>query len=75
MKKALTDYFAPSANYRYARWRLSLVKHEQGETMASFLVRARNLANNCELARPVSNRVDDALVDLAITKCNSDKLR
>ena len=70
-KKKLEEYFKPAKNLPYQRHIFRQAKQKDGETMAQFVTRLRQLAVDCEFG--TDN--DDFIRDQVIDKCNSQQLR
>ena len=68
---ALSQYFRPSKNLPYQRHLFRQAKQNDGESVAQFVTRLRQLAKDCDYGVNTNDFIRDQVID----KCISEKLR
>ena len=70
-KEKITAYFTPRKNTSYNRHMFRKDSQTEGESVAQFVTRLRQLANLCEFG----DHIDDFIRDQVIDNCRSKRLR
>lgn len=70
-KERLTEYFTPHKNIPYHRHLFRQEKQNEGETIAQFVTRLRQLSVDCEFGEQTNEFIRDQVID----KCCSKSLR
>ena len=68
--KTLNKHFEPKVNIPFERYEFRNTKQEHGETIDQYIVRLRRKAAHCQF-----DKVEDAIRDQVIEKCESHRLR
>ena len=71
-KNLLNAYFKPQANLTFERNKFYTCCQKENETVAAFVTRLKDAARTCDFAHYTS---DAAIMDQAVSKCCSQKLR
>ena len=70
-EKALNDYFIPKVNSTYQNHVFRSMEQHDGETVAQFLTRLRQVVKDCDYGEQAENQIRDQLVQ----RCKSHELR
>ena len=69
--KASNDYFIPNVNSTYPNHLLCSMEQQDGETVAQFVTRLRQVVKDCDYGEQAQNQIPDQVVQ----RCKSHELR
>ena len=69
--KALNDYFIPKVNSTYQNHVFRSMEQQDGETVAQFVTRLRQVVKDCDYGEQAENQIRDQVVQ----RCKSHELR
>jgi len=69
--KALNDYFIPKVNSTYQNHLFRSMEQQDGETVAQFVTRLRQVVKDCDYGEQAENQIRDQVVQ----RCKSHELR
>ena len=69
--KALNDYFIPKVNSTYQNHLFRSMEQQDGETVAQFVTRLRQVVKDCDYSNQAQNQIRDQVVQ----RCKSHELR
>ena len=69
--KALNDYFIPKVNSTYQNQLFRSMEQQDGETVAQFVTRLRQVVKDCDYGDQAENQIRDQVVQ----RCKSHELR
>ena len=61
-EKALNDYFIAEVNSTYQNLVFRSMEQEDGETMAQFVIRLKQVVKNCDCGEQSDNQIRDQVV-------------
>ena len=71
--KALNDYFIPKVNSTYQNHLFRSMEQQDGETVAQFVTRLRQVVKDCDYGDQAENQICDQVVQ--VQRCKSHELR